>query len=346
MQLRTSKKIFLWLPYTSAIKMKGQKVAFKHNSGIEILQFTDIHSIMFYGSVVDLPQEFLEECVKYNIPITIHRRNMTKAVWIHQSTQTNVKDLLTKQIMHREDGRQQNYIARQLIKAKLKSSNWLIKTDPSVLKKHHNVNQIRSIEAIYAKTYWNEYFKQLGHPEWTRRGDNPVAKILDATSKFLTGILLRWTLYHNMSPYHGYMHVQTEYPALIYDILDPYRGYFEEQIFQSIKKSKSLNKHTESWLPIAINDLKYFLNSKVYTDATRQIVTMSELMHGIVLALRSYLLNDSHRFIIPIPGKPNGGRPIKAGYTLYGHRAGITDFWVKAKEVEKRRSDSAYVAVK
>ncbi|MCY4010531.1 MAG: CRISPR-associated endonuclease Cas1 [Candidatus Saccharibacteria bacterium] len=336
MQTRNlAKKQFLWLPYTSSIRFKGQTVIFEYNSNVEVIKFSDIHSIMFYGSVVNLSQEFLEHCIQYNIPIVIHRRNMTKAVFINQSIQTNIKDLLTKQILTRENEIKKNYIARQLIKAKLKSSNWLIKTDSGILKKHHNLNQIRSIEAISAKHYWEVYFDKLGYPNWTRRGENPVRHILDATSKFIAGILLRWISYHNLSPYHGYMHVQTEYPALIYDLMDPYRGYFEKAIFNSIKKAKALNRPASEWLPISINDLKTCLNSTVYTDATRQIVTMSELMHGIVLALRSYLLNQSYRFIVPIPGKPNGGRPIKAGYTLYGRRAGRTDFWQKVEEINK-----------
>ena len=329
----TTGKHFLWLPYTSVIKIKGQTVAFKYNSGIEVLSFDKIHSIMFYGSVVDLSQEFLENCAKHNIPIVIHRRNMTKAVFINHNTQTNVKDLLSRQVLCRQNLTKRNYIARQLIKAKLKSSRWLVDANPAVLKKEHDLNQIRSIEAINARHYWEVFFTELGHPGWTRRGDNPAAHILDAVSKFLTGILLRWTLYHNFSPYHGYMHIQTEYPALLYDLLDPYRGYFEKAIFRSIKRSKALNKPESAWMPLAIADLKTCLNSTVYTDATRQIVTMSELMHGIVLALRSYLLGLSHRFIVPIPGNPNGGRPIKAGYSFYGRRAGRTDFWQEAKKI-------------
>jgi len=34
-----------------------------------------------------------------------------------------------------------------------------------------------------------------------------------------------------------------------------------------------------------------------------------------------------------MPEKPNGGRPIKAGFKLYGHSAGITDFWSEAKSI-------------
>lgn len=65
--------------------------------------------------------------------------------------------------------------------------------------------------------------------------------------------------------------------------------------------------------------------------SNRQIVTFHELLHGVVLALRAYLFGNSHRFIIPSVDKPNGGRPVKAGYLLYGRSAGKTDFWDVAR---------------
>jgi hypothetical protein len=34
-----------------------------------------------------------------------------------------------------------------------------------------------------------------------------------------------------------------------------------------------------------------------------------------------------------MPTKPNGGRPVKAGYKLYGRSAGPTDFWEVAKKL-------------
>jgi len=73
------------------------------------------------------------------------------------------------------------------------------------------------------------------------------------------------------------------------------------------------------------------LDEHVYVDATRQLVTFQELMHGSVLALRAYFLGEAPRYILPIPGKPNGGRPSKVGYKLYGRQAGKQDFWEKSR---------------
>ncbi|MBU0978260.1 MAG: hypothetical protein ABIJ03_03790 [Patescibacteria group bacterium] len=62
--------------------------------------------------------------------------------------------------------------------------------------------------------------------------------------------------------------------------------------------------------------------------------TVHEHYHGLVLALISYL-SGNRRLIVPMPGKPNGGRPIKAGYRLYGKKAGITNYWPEVKKLDK-----------
>ena len=335
MKIKKASKHFLWLPYTSAITIKGKAVQFVYNGGEEKLNFSQIHSIMFYGSVMPLSQKFLEECTKFKIPITIHRRNMTRAVWIAGSTQTDAKDLLTKQILARENEIKQKYIARKLIQAKFKSARWLTKDVPPKLDSRLTIDKIRNIEATQARQYWSLYYQKLGLPDWNRRQHNPVSAVLDAVSKYISGIMLRWIVYHHLSPYHGYLHVQTEYPALIYDLIEPYRGYFDAVVFRTIRDLIALEADEKQWLPASINELKTFLNTQVYTDATRQIVTVSELMHGSVLALRCYLLGEAERFIVPYPSRPKGGRPKKAGYRLYGRQAGRTDFWAEADRVHK-----------
>ena len=41
-----------------------------------------------------------------------------------------------------------------------------------------------------------------------------------------------------MSPYHGFLHTPTEYPALVYDLMEPYRGYIEKTVFNTIQRSQ------------------------------------------------------------------------------------------------------------
>jgi hypothetical protein len=56
----------------------------------------------------------------------------------------------------------------------------------------------------------------------------------------------------------------------------------------------------------------------VYCHETRQEVKRKALLHGVVLALRSYLLNETTRFVIPTEGKRIGGRPLKLAYRMPG----------------------------
>lgn len=78
------------------------------------------------------------------------------------------------------------------------------------------------------------------------------------------------------------------------------------------------------------------LDEKVYIPLTRQIVTRQEMLHGVVLSLKFYFLGRQKKFLIPLPGKPNGGRPAKVEFLLYGRHAGKTDFWAQAKEAHKK----------
>jgi CRISPR/Cas system-associated endonuclease Cas1 len=236
--------------------------------------------------------------------------------------------------MFRNNDKKRTYLAKRLIGAKFKSMNWLIPYKRDHLYGIFDIDKIRNIEAWQSKVYWQEYFNQLGIKNGKRRDDNnEVKKTLDAVSKFVAGIILRWILYHNLSPFHGFLHKPTDYPALVYDLMEPYRGFFDEIVFKTIKENQEKNLPPEKNLPIAIENIKKLLEKKVYIHSTRQISTFQELLHGIVLSLRVYLLQETRKFIIPMPEKPNGGRSIKAGFKLYGHSAGITDFWSEAKSI-------------
>lgn len=54
-----------------------------------------------------------------------------------------------------------------------------------------------------------------------------------------------------------------------------------------------------------------------------------------VLSLKSYVLGEQRSFMIPTVDKPNGGRPRKVVFRLYGRQAGKTDFWRAAKKVSE-----------
>ncbi len=333
MENKSKRKLYLWLPYLNKINISQRGIIFEYKGGIEKLQWTQIHSIMLYGESCDLPQEFFEKCAFYKIPVVIHRRNIPRAVIISPTLPPDQENLLTQQIIYRENEKKKGYIAKKLLQAKFKSMSWLLPTERDLLYKIIHIEKMMSIESWHARRYWEEYFFQLNIQSNRRDNNNDIKPILDAVSKFISGIILRWILYHNLSPYHGFLHKPTDYPALVYDLMEPYRGYFDKVVFDTLKETRKNKVDKKKIMAIVIDNIKEFLDTKVYVEATRQVVTFQELLHGVVLALRSYLLGNTKRFIVPTPSKPNGGRPIKAGYQLYGHKAGITNFWPQTKEV-------------
>lgn len=325
------RKLYIWLPYLSSVKVQPQSVYFKYKGGEEKVQWKKIHSIMLYGESCDLPQNFFDKCAFYKIPIVIHRRNLPRGVIVASSLSADKENILTRQILYRENKKKNAYINKKILSAKFKSMSWLLPVKRDLLYRMTNQEKMIRVESWHAKIYWQEYFKKLNIKGSRRKEGDIIKKILDAVSKFVSGIILRWILYHNLSPYHGFIHKPNDYPSLVYDLMEPYRGYFDKVVFDTIKKLKKDDE--EKIMGVVIENIKEFLDTKVYIEATRQIVSFQELLHGIVLALRSYLLGESKRFIVPLPSKPNGGRPIKAGYQLYGHKAGVTNFWPETKNI-------------
>jgi len=319
----------MYLPYLQEINIKNKKAHFRFNGGEETVELNDIHSILLYGETKPIDTSILETITLKGIPIIYHRRNMTSAMWIHSGNKPDKLDILTKQLDIRKNLHKRKHIAKKLLEAKFKSMEWNIPSPARKFKKGMTLEEIRNIEAVHAKEYWAKYFKSLNIKS-SRRSKGDVQDCLNASSKFLSGILLRWVHYHNLSPFHGFLHEPSDYPSLIYDLMEPYRGYLDKAIFDIAMFS---NKNDKTLMPKIINEMKSILDTQIYCDLTRQIVTFQELMHGVVLALRSYLLGESSEFMVPIPGKPNGGRPRKVNFKLYGRKAGVTNYNLEAKQL-------------
>ena len=331
-------KVPLWIPYPNEVKVKARQLIITYKGGNVKIQVNSVHSIMFYGYVCPLKEDFFEICRRYSIPVCIHKRNMDSVVWIHPSYRTNVDDILTKQIITREHKVKQRHIVYKILKAKFESMKWLV-NEPSQFRPTLSVNKMRAIEAMHAKRYWKKYYKQLGNEGTRRDKNNELSGALNAVSKFVSSILLRWILFHNMSPYHGFLHIQTEYPALVYDLIEPHRGFIERAVFDALKNAGKKKKVT-NYVGVAITAVEEFLDMSVYTHTTRQIVSYQELLHGNVLALRAYLFKTANRLIIPMPGKNIGGRPLKTGYKLYGRGAGVQKFLNEVDALSKKYEDN------
>lgn len=330
---KLKKRIPLWLPYLQSAELINKKrVKFIYNGGEVECSPDELTSIMIYGSEIDLPLAIVDLICSAGVPIIIHRRNIASPIWISSTIRADKFDLLDLQLKFRRNITKSKYITRRLLEEKFKSMRWLIAIPDNQIKKGMSIDKMRNIEAQISRRYWAEYMKSLGIDGNRRSEESEIRVALDIASKYVAGILLRWICYHHLSPFHGFCHTPTDYPSLVYDLFEPYRAGIEKTVWQLFKDNLIPDK--KQITSIVISALKNYQDEKVYTSTTRQIVTRHELYHGIVLSLRSYLIGDSPKFIVPIESKPNGGRPKKVNFKLYGRSAGKTDFWVEAKKLQ------------
>jgi CRISPR-associated endonuclease Cas1 len=330
-----SRKDFYWFPYTSEIKKITRKGRYKitYKGGEEIIELSRTHSLLFYGTSNAINMDFAEDCVKFGVPIVFHRRNIVKPIIISGGFRNDRDDTITFQLSARNNERKKRHISRKLLEAKFKSQRWLVDTPP-ILNKDQSIDEMRIVEAHHANLYWRRFYRSLDMAHETRRGKNELSTVLDAYSKFLAGVVLRWVTFHHLSPHHGFLHVQTDYPSLVYDLMEPYRGIYDRLVFEHWRYLKG--KDEQMRMGHAFGILKDHLRDDVYVGLTRQISARQELYHGSVISLKHYLLKKQRTFAIPLPSKPNGGRPTKVSFIMYGRKAGRTDFWKVANGLQDK----------
>lgn len=317
------RKVSLWLPYFQGVaklpKGKGDRYTFSYKGGELECHLKDLDFLMFYGASGDISLAFLDKLNEYKIPLMIHRRNMDRPYVFHPESGNDDADILTAQIEARENQIKRCYIARTIIAERFRNMDPLVPFGPTTRKmllEARSVTAIRAIEATRSRRYWVAWYSLAGIPDGTRRSkDFPLNQALDAGSFFLFGILLRWVLFHKLSPSHGYLHEPTGYPSLIYDLMEPYRYLIEDAALEAqqipLEQGVDLTAAT-------ISNMKKYMEDWIYVPATRQKVRQKNLLHGIVLALRSYLLGETRRLVVPVKGNKKGGRPLKLAYRLPG----------------------------
>ena len=315
-------KVSLWLPYFDRIerapKGQGDKYTFFYKGGEVSLHLKDLDFIMFYGASGILPIEFLDKLNSYKIPLMIHRRNIATPYLFFPSQKNDNNDVLTAQILARENQIKSCYIARTLIKERVRHFTKFFNFSfyLNKLNKARSLTEIRNIEAILTNAYWKRWFLTIGEGDVSRRQEDkhPINEALDAGSAFFQGIILRWVLFHKMSPAHGFLHEPSVYTALIFDLMEPYRYIIEDIVADLVKEKQKQDLLTAA----TFVKIKEKFNEAVYVPQTRQEIKRKNLLHGIVLSLRSYLLGETKRFVIPTEGRKKGGRPLKLSFRLPG----------------------------
>ena len=319
------KKATLWLPYFQGVERSTPRskvlYRFDYNGGSFEADLREIDCIMIYGATGHLPVSFLDSLGVQGIHLLIHRRGMTRPYVFTPSQGAPTIDRITTQIAARENAIRRTYVARSLIKERISSMNCLIQIPDSVyrrLNQSRSIQSIRNIEAQVTKRYWAKFYDELSIENGVRRNKElAINTALDACSFFLFGIILRWTSLHRLSPWHGFLHEPTTYASLCYDLMEPYRVWFERSVFESYKK---VGHDKEKLTATSISEFKKHLEQDVQVPKTRQVIARKNLLHGVTLALVSYLEKEQSRFLIPVEGIKKAGRPMKSGYRIPGEK--------------------------
>jgi len=311
-----------YIPYLAEIEcLKRPRYRIRYNGGEVDVSLKTAEAILFYGASGSIPVAFLDDASTYRVPITFHRTHRSEPYLLTPAVSGGRGDLLTRQILKREDGRTRLYVAKQFSIARIESLAWLVpisKTQTARARQATTLERLRLVEAEASARYWDAYFLALGNPDANRRDRNPVAKALDAALLLVRGVLLRWTIHHRLLPSHGYLHEPVVYDALVFDLIEPYRALIERAVHAA-----ALSALPDAITPtVAVEAVKAALAAPVYVPATQQTVAAKHLLHGAVLALRAYLSGDMLRLTLPVPGQRKAGRPFQTSYCLPGNRQG------------------------
>lgn len=310
----------LWyIPYANNInKLKKYKWIIDGGAGEVTVDLEQAEHILFYGANGDttsLPLEFLAECAEKAVGLTVHRNHVAEPFVMYRWQTSDRTDLLTQQIMARENDKTKAYIARTLVKWQWKQREWIGPCTASFeeLAATKLAKQVMLLEAQAAKGYWEVYYRNLGL-QISRRESHPVNAALDALSHFLSGITLRWVISHGLSPAHGYLHSATNYPSLVYDLMEINRWWTEKAVFDAYLEGGEI-KLTER----STQNFKNFLDKPIHSEPTRQNVYRKALIHGGVIALRHFLEGRMQRFLPPVEeDAKQRGRKRTTSYKLTG----------------------------
>lgn len=306
-----------YIPYLAtieAVKRPRWRVLFKGGE-VEInLAATD--GVLFYGASGEVPVPFLDDAATHRVPITFHRTHKAEPLVLTPAVAAGRDDLITQQILVREDARTRLHVAKAFCVHRVSSMDWLkpvSRTTLASIRAARTLAELRSLEAEQAARYWESYCKEAGFAGTHRRDATPLSKALDAAGMLVQGVLLRWVVHHRLSPSHGFLHEPTSYTALVFDLIEPYRYLIERAVLTAA--SESGNSLTPER---AVHYLKAELATPIYVPVTRQWVTAKHLLHGVVLALRAYLCRDMPKFTLPTAGACKPGRPYQTTYRLPG----------------------------
>lgn len=310
-----------YLPYLQSLSRKGS-AKHKHwiarfQGGEVDLALSRLEAVMIYGDVGDVPVAFLADAGDTGTGIIFHTRHKKTPLTLMPRTRTDRRDLLGAQVQAKYSKRKSLVIAKALVTARVRQMGWLLASSEDSLKairQAPDLKALRAIEAQYSKRYWAKYFSTLGMDGEGRRSDNPVSQALDALSSFTGPLFVRWLLAHGLSANHGYLHEPTSYEALVFDLMEPVRHWFEQCVYQT-----AFEEGVDDLTARATSRYKRMLEEWVEVPSLQVAAKRKFVLYGMVLALRSYLLGEVQHVHLPMDSLVRSkGRPVKVSYRLPG----------------------------
>lgn len=310
-----------YLPYLESLVRKGgakSKCWIARFQGGQVdLPLNSLEAVMIYGDAGDVPVAFLADAGDTGTSVVFHTRHEKTPLTLMPRTRTDRRDLLGAQIRAKSSKRKSLVVAKALITARVRQMGWLLTSaedDLKAIRQAPDLKSLRAIEAQYSKRYWDKYFSTLGLRGDGRRSDNPVSKALNALSAFTGPLFLRWLTTHGLSANHGYLHEPTSYEALVFDLMEPVRHWFEQCIYQ-----EAFDGGLDNLTARATSRYKRLLEGWVEVPSLQVSAKRKFVLYGMVLALRSYLLGEVNHVHLPMDSlERSKGRPVKVKYRLPG----------------------------
>lgn len=306
-----------WIPYLQTLSQQKKGIwDAAYQGGTVQINLSQSHTVMFYGASGSLPVEFLLDAAKHDVTILIHSSRTRKPMVLTQHPRAGKPDVLSAQITYRSNERKRLVIAKALVHARILQMGWQLETAQELAGqafRKKNLNELRAHEAVITKRYWQRFYEEAGYPGMTRREDSDINQALNACSSLLVGKIIRWLVFHRLSPTHGFLHEPVSYEALAYDLIEPVRHWVEIAVMQATKKDAS------NVIDGSITILNTMLGEWVEVPSLQVEAKRKQVLHGHVLALRSYLLNETRKLNLPIDSAERAsGRPVKVAYQIPG----------------------------
>lgn len=272
--------------------------------------------VVLQGPSGNIPVSFLEDAIRHHVAVTFHADGGNAPFMLSVAAPGGRHDLLTRQILKREDQRVRLYVAKQFCVARLESMAWLTPIPKSAIARARQAKTLASVRRVESEAdtrYWKAYYANLGIKADDKPEYSPVGMSVNAAVTWIRTVLLGWVFHHRLSPAHGYLH--DTFDALVMDLAEPYRALAERAVFDA-----AVGATSEITPAMAIEATKAALSELVYVPATQQTVEAKHLLIGAVRAMRAYLSGEMLRLTLPIPGDRKPGRPFQTTYRLPGGR--------------------------